>query len=525
MELKNQKPLDTQSLLQNYTRQHSALKKISEYMAMSESISQTLPQILATLSDALQAVGARVVMADVENASFGGGVGAHELAKVDDALWAFMPQSVVVPNIEDSPPNLDLNALNGVAVSIIILPLEANGERQGVLWLGLNRAYDLDPSVYEFLELVAMQIAIMLANRPEPGISMSGIEVSQVLAGASDALVIMDNDGNIQLMNTAGQALFGLEEGADTIGSSFYSIVDSPLLHKLLQGKDEEDEKNLEYVTEDGRSFKPSLSPIISKHGLQIGMLLVLWEITRFKRINENMSMFLHTVSHDLRSPLTAAKGFVDMLGMVGELNDKQSPMITKILTSINDMTNLVEKVLDAGRLDPEMGTYELRREPTDPGAIISKVASTLSNAAAQKSISLQTSIAPNLPIVNIDSMMLERALVNLVENAIKYTPENSKVVFGGRVENDVLTFFVNDNGPGIPPEDRERLFKKGERLNRKDQIRVRGSGLGLFIVKNVAQQHGGDASVNSEPGEGSSFNITIPLDGANMLGSGAMSV
>jgi|GEM_PF-5768559 len=235
------------------------------------------------------------------------------------------------------------------------------------------------------------------------------------------------------------------------------------------------------------------------------------------RRQTENMMLFLQTVSHDLRSPLTAAKGFVDMMPMVGAMSDKQVVMKDKVITSIIDMTNLVEKVLDAGRLDPEMGAYELRRDTTDPKALIEKVVSNLSDAARKKALHLKSNIADNIPIMFIDGMMLERALMNLVENAIKYTPLDGEIVVRAQVENDTLVLTVEDNGYGIPQDMQATIFDRGSRVRREEHRKVRGSGLGLFIVKNVAQQHGGMAYLYSTEGEGSIFQIQIPINEQNM--------
>jgi signal transduction histidine kinase len=246
--------------------------------------------------------------------------------------------------------------------------------------------------------------------------------------------------------------------------------------------------------------------------------MAVMVDVSHFKRLNENMTMFLQTVSHDLRSPLTAAKGFVDMLPMVGEVNERQTLMLEKVTTSIVDMTNLVEKVLDAGRLDPEMGAYEIRREMCDPAEIVEKVASSLSPAATKKNLTLEAEAGDGIPIMNLDIMMIERSLTNLVENAIKYTPEGGSVWVRVMAENHRLTFSVEDNGYGIPQDKLPILFDRGSRVRREEHKAIRGSGLGLFIVKNVAQQHGGDAYVESVEGEGSIFRIMIPLSGANMI-------
>jgi PAS domain S-box-containing protein len=375
------------------------------------------------------------------------------------------------------------------------------------------------PDEHEFLDILALQAAIAIANTQAFEAARSGREqLAAILASAVDAIIMVDSQGKIRVFNPAAEVLFETP-ARNALGKRFTQVIRSEELQNLVYPTSAPPD-NIEYTAPDGRIFAPHVSEVISENGRPDGWLLALRDVTRFKRLNDKMSEFLHTVSHDLRSPLTAAKGYLDMLPLVGAVNERQGTMVGKILTSINDMTNLVEKVLDAGRLDPEMGTYELRREPCDPAELVDKVVSTLSTAAQQKEIALSSSSASNVPIMNLDEMMVERALVNLVENAIKYTPDGGEVRVEAKIVDEALILSVTDNGYGIPLEAQSRLFERGERLRRQEHKHIRGSGLGLFIVRNVAQQHGGKAVVQSREGQGSTFSIILPLSDVNLRGS-----
>jgi signal transduction histidine kinase len=229
------------------------------------------------------------------------------------------------------------------------------------------------------------------------------------------------------------------------------------------------------------------------------------------------MSEFLGTVSHDMRSPLTFMKGYVDMLGMVGALNAKQAEFADKIAVGVVQMSDMVEKVLEAGKLDPMTGRYVLSREACDVAEITQKVVAELSEPAAKKGLEFTSEIGDGIPILYVDRALLNRAFSNLAENAVKYTPEGGKVHIALGVNGNELVFRVSDNGFGISPEDQKKLFSRNVRIRRKEWVRVKGSGLGLFIVKNVAQRHGGDVWVKSAEGQGSTFYLSIPLDGSNL--------
>jgi two-component system phosphate regulon sensor histidine kinase PhoR len=330
---------------------------------------------------------------------------------------------------------------------------------------------------------------------------------------------LLDAEWQIHYANPAAQQVFGLSPDPRP-----------PLALEQLLDHPDQDLKHVKGLESDRGRYawirnERHYQPQVSSYALSddsVGYLLLLMDVTHFKKQTENMTTFLQTVSHDLRSPLTAAKGFVDMMSMVGDLNERQQAMREKILISIVDMTNLVEKVLDAGRLDSEMGTYLLRRETCDPSAIAEKVVSNLTGAAQKKAISLSLEVSPAVPPMNIDEMMLERALMNLVENAIKYSPDGGVVEVRLYVENNRLYFSIADNGLGIPADKQATIFEKGIRIRRAEHRTIRGSGLGLFIVKSVAQQHEGDVFLKSVEGQGSEFLLMIPIAGLNVVGAGS---
>jgi signal transduction histidine kinase len=139
---------------------------------------------------------------------------------------------------------------------------------------------------------------------------------------------------------------------------------------------------------------------------------------------------------------------------------------------------------------------------------------------AEKEELSLKINADNSIPIVNVDANMIERSIINLVDNAIKYTPNGGTIEVGIRNENNDIIITVKDDGYGIEANNLNRLFQRHFRIRRREHKRVKGSGLGLFIVRSVARYHGGDAFVESEVGKGSTFGIRIPLRGENLLGS-----
>jgi signal transduction histidine kinase len=240
----------------------------------------------------------------------------------------------------------------------------------------------------------------------------------------------------------------------------------------------------------------------------------------RHEKLTRNQNEFVRIVSHDLRSPLTSIQGFASMLEskMMGELNEKQLYYIGKILSGVTQMTSLVENIQDAGRYDPETGFYEMERAPIDLTEIAKRVVKNHLLPAEKSELTLMVNVADDVPIISADSNMLERSLINLVDNAIKYTPNGGKIEVGVQREGDVIVMSVKDNGLGISKENLRQIFQRHFRIRRPEHKLVKGSGLGLFIVRSVALRHGGDAFVESVEGEGTTFGIIIPLDGENLL-------
>ena len=239
----------------------------------------------------------------------------------------------------------------------------------------------------------------------------------------------------------------------------------------------------------------------------------------KYKWLIYNQSQFIRIVTHDLRSPLTSMKGFASMLesSSVGDLNDKQEKFIGKILSGIEQMSALVENIQDAGRYDPETGFYEMEREVCDILDIVRRIVSDQSLPTDKPNLSVSLDFH-DIPIVNIDKTMLERAVINLYDNALKYTPDGGIITVKIHLVDDTIVVGVADDGYGIPPDKLEQLFERNFRIYRREHSKVKGSGLGLFIVKSVAQRHGGLAWVESEEGQGSTFYFSIPLSDENLL-------
>ena len=211
-------------------------------------------------------------------------------------------------------------------------------------------------------------------------------------------------------------------------------------------------------------------------------------------------SDFVATVSHDLRSPLTLMRGYITMFQMLGELNDQQKLFMKKIVTGVDEMTRLVINLLNLGRIESGLG---LQIDRVNAQELVGQVLTQLQPLATQQTIQMEHAS---------DRDLIQQALTNLVENAIKYTPGGGKIKVTIQPRQSTLVFIVQDTGIGIAPLDMAHIFEKFYRSGRREAHSQRGSGLGLAIVKSIAERHGGKVTVESHLGKGSVFFLEIPL-------------
>jgi signal transduction histidine kinase len=266
-----------------------------------------------------------------------------------------------------------------------------------------------------------------------------------------------------------------------------------------------------ELETASGRTLYASASPIIGADGSILGQVCVLRDVTHFKELDLMKSEFVATVSHDLRAPLTFMRGYATMMPMVGPLNEKQQEFATKIITGIEQMTRLIDDLLDLGRIEAGVG---LAREACQLDEIVHGIVDTIKPAAMAKGLTLTVDVPQNLPILSGDATLLRQAISNLVDNAIKYTPSGGQVRVIVSTEPDKFRLAVADTGLGIAPADQAHLFQKFFRVKQRGSTQVKGSGLGLAIVKSIVERHGGRVWVDSRLGKGSTFYLELPPNG-----------
>jgi signal transduction histidine kinase/HAMP domain-containing protein len=403
---------------------------------------------------------------------------------------------------------LDLDPSLPHPESLIALALRHENRYYGVLWGAYNKQRAFTEADLRFISTLASQASLAVANiRLFLTVELSRRQLEAILNSTPDPVLVTDAANRLILANPAAGQLFSVNirrgERPD-----FEKTIQVRELRDVLQASTSE-RRSVEINLPDGKTYLAMASPMTAD-GKTVGRVCILRDITQLKEIDTLKSDFVSTVSHDLRSPLTLMRGYATMLEMAGDLNEQQKSYTKMIVQGVDSMAKLVSNLLDLGRIDFGVG---LQVENISPLDILERVISSLQLQAKQKQISLGMEIAKDLPAtVEADQALLQQAIYNLVENALKYTPEGGEVTIHLQMTPTALTFAVQDSGIGIPASDLPRLFEKFYRGTNREALTKRGTGLGLAIVKSIAERHGGNVWVESELGKGSTFYLQIPL-------------
>lgn len=330
--------------------------------------------------------------------------------------------------------------------------------------------------------------------------------LSHVLDRMRDAVIEVDAHGVVTYGNLAATTMFG---GRNPAGRSFIRVtrdhqLDAIVRRCLETGEDEQ------YTLElpGDRRVMNAIVVRISQYPKEA--LVVLRDITELHRLQNVRRDFVANVSHELRTPLSTIRMLADTILDLHPNDADVQRFVGKIDAEVDSMTALVQDLLDISQL--EKGSESLRYETIDPNQIANAAVERMRPRAEKAGVQLSVAAEDSAPPIHADGRRLQHALINLMTNAIDHTPAGGRVEVGVAERSGETTFTVADNGRGIPEEEIDRIW---ERFYKTDRSRSEpGTGLGLAIVKHVALAHGGRVDVDSKPGAGATFRITVP-DGA----------
>jgi len=487
----------------------------SQQVASSFNLDESLPPILAGIKDLTRSDFVHLALSPDDTINF------HMetyTAGDDPGNWAALDVQILelcetsgrftLENPTRAKAVLDIQSLDIPLEAMTAVPLQNEDVFVGVLWMGYRQPQVFTPDALRLLSILSGQLAVAVVNaRLYQQAEQERLQLTAVLETTPDAVILIDTDDRISLANPAAEVV--LKRSADeSLGELVEECIESQALLDLL-GEPESESRSVEIRLDKGQIMFASISDIHSPNEGTSGRVCVLWDITHYKKLDTLKSEFVSTVSHDLRAPLTLMRGYATMLSMVGAMNEQQKEFISKILTSADQMGELIGNVLDLGRIEADVG-LDVETIPLD--SILDAVLDTYRPQAVNKQITLDVEIDDEMEPVEVDATLIRQAIANLVDNALKYTPADGHVTIHAEQQEEFQIVQITDNGMGIAPTDQARLFEKFYRARGRETLSIKGSGLGLAIVKSIVQQHGGRVAVESKLGEGSTFTIWFPI-------------
>ena len=339
-------------------------------------------------------------------------------------------------------------------------------------------------------------------------------QIQAILSSMIEGVLAVDSSGHIVSVNDAAAELLGIDaEG--TYGLNVEEVVRNSELQRYIQDTLENRSvpEDVFIYSDSGRSIQLYGSALTDNKGNRSGAVLVLHDITRTKRLEEIRRDFVANVSHELKTPVTSIKGFVETLLDGSAVDpDQNQRFLEIILKHSNRLNAIIEDLLTLSRLEEGTEKRMLSFERTQIKPTLESAIELARVKADQKNITVELVCGNNIT-VNMNAPLIEQAVLNFVDNAIKYSQDNSKISVSADVIDNEVAIKVSDQGCGIPKEHLGRIFERFYVVDKGRSRKLGGTGLGLSIVKHIAQVHGGYLKVESVLGKGSTFEIHLPLN------------
>jgi two-component system phosphate regulon sensor histidine kinase PhoR len=327
----------------------------------------------------------------------------------------------------------------------------------------------------------------------------------------SEGVIALDADQKVITLNHAAARLLGVTP-EDAHQRSIQDLVQDPSLRWFINRTlfvPEPGEEEL--AVHNGKILLQAHgTPLKNGAGLALGTLIVLHDVTQFRRLERTRRDFVANVSHELKTPITSIKGFVESL-LAGAWQEPDNALnFLRIIARQTDRLNeIINDLLSLSRLEQDVERGQIFLAPERLKVVLEEALQVCRPKAAAKNIQVILKCPDDLR-ARINPPLLEQAVVNLVDNAVKYSPENSLVQVEAEPAGPDAVIRVRDQGPGIDQEHLPRLFERFYRVDPGRSRKLGGTGLGLAIVKHIAQAHGGKVTVASIPGKGSTFTLHL---------------
>lgn len=345
-------------------------------------------------------------------------------------------------------------------------------------------------------------------------------KMAGVLSHIASGVIVIDRAGRVVLVNAAAERLFGLAE-ADMVGRWHWELGHHYGLASLVDETIEfgvQQKREVQLLKPQELTLEANITPILQSSGAISGAVMLLHDVSEWRRLERMRSDFVANVSHELRTPITALKGFAETL-LDGALDDRDTAreFVRIIKDEADRLERLVEDLLDLSRIEAKQSALSLSAVPVR--RVFQQIADVFAARAAEFGVELllgddggpEPDASPGI-VVWADDDRLKQVLINLINNALQFTPSGGRIELSAHTQADRVVITVADTGVGIPASDIGRVFERFYRVDKTRSRRSGGTGLGLSIVKHLVEAHGGHVGVQSEVGKGSQFFFDLPL-------------
>jgi PAS domain S-box-containing protein len=426
-------------------------------------------------------------------------------------------QTIYIPDTHQEP---DFIFFDQEVRSLMVIPLMSQGEIIGTINVDDNKPHAFGPEQEQLLSIAAAQAAIAIENaRLFARVATEQQQTQAIIQHMADGLLLIDDQGAIVKCNPALSTMLGIPSG-EIVGQK----IDSPDLHPNLvsitgsttqRARTGVLAKELTIESAQSKTLQVFSTIMVDDKGKPSAEVRVVHDVTRERELEQLKEEFMSTISHELRTPLFSIQGFVQLLLESEEEIDSttREEFLTIIQTQAVQLSEMVNNLLDASKFDE--GRLKFEQQPVAMLDVINQTLLKLRGFAHQQKVELVPELSATLPTIIGDKERLEQALTNLVGNAIKFTPEQGKVTVSTSTPDNEILVEVGDTGIGIPSELQDKIFSRYYQV--EDIVGEgdkHGSGLGLYIAKQIIKGHGGRIWVESNgiPGQGSTFRLTLPL-------------
>lgn len=414
-----------------------------------------------------------------------------------------------------------LGVNNGITVPLVI---EKRDEENRVVernTIGVLHAFnkrhgeDFNDEDVRLLERMARNVGSIIANlQLYREVVEEREELLQTFESLNAGLTLISPEGRISQMNASARAIFSV--GNEAIGKQYYDVLKNEEFNKLYQATLRGEEANSVEISSEvagiDRFYQVQAAQVRNEDGKPLGVVAIFIDITDMKAIDKMKSSFVAMASHELRTPLTAIKGFVSTLLIDDGFSAEERREFHMIIDQECDrLTRLINDLLNTARIEAGE-SLKPNYTNVDPNQLLEKVLMIQKQSTNRHTLKLE--VPEVLPNMVADEDKFDQILTNLLNNAIKYSPNGGDIVLSGKIDGDHLLFAVKDSGMGIPKEHLGKVFEKFHRVNNEDNRKIYGTGLGLYLVKHLVEDvHMGKIWAESEPGQGSTFFVRIPKE------------